>query len=142
MVVSFVSPLNAFLETVFDVSLVDLMVIVLSFLHPLKALAPIFVTLPGSVIHLRELHPLNAFAPISVTCFPIVTFLSLVAPLNAFLPMVLILLPIVTLVTVLLPLNALSEICVTLYVTPLIFTADGMVTVFAFLFAGALYWMK
>ena len=102
MVVSFVSPLNAFFATVFDVSFVDLIVMVLSFLHPLNALAPIFVTLLGSVMLVRELHPLNAFASISFTFFPIVTFLSLVAPLNAFLPMVLILLPIVTLVTVLL----------------------------------------
>ena len=132
-------PLNAFLDSFFDVIFEDLIVIVFSFLHPLNAWSPIFVVFAGSVIPVRTLQPLNAYAPISVTFCPIVTVLSFIAPLKAFLEILLTLLPIVTFVTFLLFLKAPSEICVTLYFLPLIFTVAGMLTVLAFLFTGALY---
>ena len=78
MVVAFVSPLKAFFATVFEDSLVEVILMVFNFLHPLKAFAPILVALLPNVTLVREEHPLNAFAPISVTFLPIFTVLSFV----------------------------------------------------------------
>ena len=61
MVVAFVSPLKAFFATVFEDSLVEVILMVFNFLHPLKAFAPILVALLPNVTLVREEHPLNAF---------------------------------------------------------------------------------
>jgi len=60
-------PLNAFFPTF--VSLVDLIVIVLRFLHPLNAPPSILVTVSGIVTLLRLLRFLNAFFEIAVTVY-------------------------------------------------------------------------
>ena len=137
-------PLNACFST--DLSFVDLIVTLLSFLHPLNvfflivfrldfdvfpmvtavillqpanALAPMVFTLFGRVtVFFKAVHPLNALVPIAITFLPIVTFFNFVQPANALDPIVSTLDPMVTLVIFLLFCIAFGPMEVTLYFTP------------------------
>jgi hypothetical protein len=62
-------PLKTFLPRVFDVSFVERMVTDFKFLHPQKALFPIFLTLLPIVTFLSFLLFLKAFAAMEVTLY-------------------------------------------------------------------------
>ena len=65
-------------EILFHSAWVPLNVIVSSLVQPLKAKAPILVTLFGIVIFAKLVQPENALSPILVTPFGIVIFAKLV----------------------------------------------------------------
>ena len=139
-------------------SFVDLIVTLLSFLHPLNALLPIVVrldfevlpmvaavsfvqpenafaltvfTLSGRVSFFSAVQPLNALVPIVVTFLPKVTAVSFVQPENALAPIVFTLAPIVRLVIFLLFCIAFEPMEVTLYFTPSVPVTVLTVTFFA-----------
>ena len=76
-------PLNAPFLTVFVVSFFVLIVIDFSFLQPVKAFFPIFVTFFPIVILVRLVQPAKAFFPIEVMLLPITIFLIFLVPLKA-----------------------------------------------------------